>query len=168
MKIFTRAKEALLLSDTSPKVTALSMAVGVALAFSPFPGLQFIFAIVLTHWLRLNSMVVIVGILVHNPWTFFPIHLSGIVVGDLVLYRKMQSMDAFREFPWHELGLRTTFSSEFWQENGSLFLSFLLPFFWGHMILAALMAVLSYYLTLKVLKRNPTFDDENGKVESTS
>ncbi|CAM2009867.1 DUF2062 domain-containing protein [Acanthopleuribacter pedis] len=149
MKIFTRAKEALLLSDTTPEVTALSMAVGVALAFSPLPGLQFVIAIILNHWWRLNAMVVIVGILVHNPWTFIPIHLGGIVIGDLILYGSLESMEHFRAFPWGEMTLFNSFSPTWWKTNWPLFMKFFRPFWWGHWVMAAVMAGLSYWLTLK-------------------
>lgn len=168
MKIFTRAKEALLLSDTSPKVTALSMAVGVALAFSPLPGLQFVIAIILNHWWRLNAMVVIVGILVHNPWTFIPIHLGGIVIGDLILYGSLESMDYFRAFPWHELTFFNVVSPEFWAANGPLFMKFFMPFFWGHWVMATVMALLSYYLTLKfVHSHNNYFGTVQSKTATT-
>ncbi len=148
----SRVRHALLYADTPPKLTAASMAVGVALAFSPFPGVHLVAAFLLSKIFRLNPVVVLIGSMIHNPWTMLPIHAFGLMVGDLMLYGHLESVELFRAFPWDELGVATVFKLSFWSQNGDVFLEMLRPFFIGSFAVSAILGLFAYRLTLKFVK----------------
>lgn len=62
-----RIKKEILQADTPPRITAISMAVGVALAFGPLPGLHLLLGFLLNRIFKLNAVIMLVGILIHNP-----------------------------------------------------------------------------------------------------
>ena len=150
---FKRLNDELLKSKTSIKVTSISMAVGVGLAFSPFPGLHLITAFVCIKVFQLNGVVVLAGTLIHNPWTMIPIHMAGLMVGDILIFGDLHSVAQFRLFPWDELGLFSVFSREFWQEHGGVLLGFIKPFFLGSMLLSLGASLLASVLTYYFLNR---------------
>ncbi len=155
MKYFSldRFKKEILNADSTPKVTAVSMAIGVAIAFSPFPGLHLIMGFVLARLFRLNAVILVMGILIHNPWTMVPIHLFGLATGDLVLYGSLTSLDQFKAFPWHDLGLATVFDGAFWSLQWPILRSFIKPFFVGSTLTAVITALPAYKLTLRISLR---------------
>ncbi len=156
MKYFSlkRIKKEILQSSSSPKITALSMGIGVALAFGPIPGLHLITFFIINKLFKLNPVVMLLGILCHNPWTMIPIHLLGLFLGDLVLYQGLVSTEQFKLFPWGELGFSTLFSGPFWNLNGPLLLTFLKPFLVGSTFSAIIFGFSSYYLTFKICSRS--------------
>lgn len=147
-----RFKDEILKSNTPPHLTALSFAMGVAMAFSPFPGLHIFIYFLVCKVLRVNGVVVLVGVLVHNPWTMFPIHLSGIMIGDMLLYGELVSVAQFRTFPWEEFGLLTLFDEAFWKQNGHILLGVFRPFFVGHALMSISFSTSSYFLVRKFLR----------------
>jgi len=149
---FSRMRDEVLHARTPPKITAASMAVGVGLAFSPFPGVHLLVAFIVSKLFRLNPVVVVVGSLIHNPWTMLPIHLFGLMVGDMMLYGHLESVDLFRAFPWSDLGFSTLFSAGFWSQHGHLFLSLLRPFFLGSLAVSGVLAAVAYKATRKALR----------------
>lgn len=157
-----RIKKEILHADCTPAMAALSFSVGIGLAFSPFPGIHIITAFILTRFTRLNGVLMLLGILIHNPWTMIPIHMLSIVIGDLVLSGELVSMEAFKAFPWEQLVMFNVFSMEFWREHGGVFLSLIEPFFVGHMILSVITMAISYKLTLVYIARHM---DEFGQNE---
>lgn len=149
-----RIKKEILDADCTPAMAAFSFSVGIGLAFSPFPGIHIITAFVLTRFTRLNGVLMLLGILIHNPWTMIPIHMLSIVIGDLVLSGELVSMEAFRAFPWEQLVMLNVFSVDFWSEHGGVFLSLIKPFFVGHTILSIITMALSYKLTILFINRH--------------
>lgn len=158
MRFFSirRFRDLVLGAETPPQKTAMSLAIGVGLAFGPTPGLHWILAFILMRVLKLNSFVTIAGTLFHNPWTAIPIHLFGLIVGDICLTGHMQSIQQFDAFPWAELGLNTVFSGDFWQENSQVLYSFIKPFLLGSTINAVAFAFIGYYITLRYVRRFAT------------
>ena len=154
MKYFSlaRIKSEIRDSQASPQLTAFSLAFGVSLAFSPLPGMHLAIGFLITRLFRLNGILVILGILIHNPWTALPIHLSGLLVGDLLLYQDLVSLENFRSFPWKEIGPVTVFKGEFWHQNGSLLLLFVKPFIFGSLFNGSLLGLICYKLTLKACR----------------
>ncbi len=137
-----------------PRVTAVSLAVGVAIAFSPFLGFHLVLVFILSKIFRLNTILVLLGSLVHNPWTMLGIHLAAIVEGDLLLSGQITSIENFRMFPWRELGLTTMFSRSFWELNGQYLLAIFWPFFFGSLLQSAIFGPLTYHVTIRFLIRN--------------
>ena len=64
--------------DESPWRTALALAVGVFLSFTPFWGFQTILALLLATVFRLNRAVTITGTWLNLPW-FAPVVYAGAV-----------------------------------------------------------------------------------------
>ena len=61
-------------SNSSPKKLAASFALGVFIAFSPFPGGHTIM-VFLAHWLfKLNFPVLFFATSINNPWTIIPFY----------------------------------------------------------------------------------------------
>lgn len=65
----------LLLTETSIRKLALSISLGIFIAFSPFVGLHTFMAIALCWLLSFNLVVTIaVSSLINNPWTMIPVY----------------------------------------------------------------------------------------------
>ena len=155
MKYFSlqRIKKVITQADTPPHITAISMAVGVSLAFGPLPGLHLVLGFLINRIFRLNPVVMLVGILAHNPWTMIPIHLTGLFTGDLILYQKLVSAGQFESMPWDQIGVFSFVDSAFWAEHGQTLASFLTPFVVGHLILSTTTGIISYKLTHMLARR---------------
>lgn len=149
-----KIRQNVLYARTPPKKTALSLAIGIGLAFGPLPGLHLIGAFVLTRVFRLNGLVMVTGVFVHNPWTMIPIHGLGLVLGDLLLHGHLASIENFQMFPWEDIGFFTLFKREFWQTNGQVFLTLLPSFLIGSTISALVTGISTYQITVRYLTRN--------------
>lgn len=153
---FHYLKNVLLNANTPPKVTAFSLALGVWIAFSPFLGLHFISAIVLVRLFKLNGILLFAGIMIHNPWTMLPIHLSGLLVGEFLTPGGFSSLNQFHLFPWQELSFFSLFGRDFWVENWALLRVFVTPFLLGSLLLSSVFGTLSYHLALRFIKHDGT------------
>lgn len=147
-----RFKNEIFQAGTPPRTTAISLALGIWLAFSPIPGLHFVIAFLAARIFKLNGVVLILGVMVHNPWTMLPIHMLGLMVGDLVLTGHLQSLDQFQQFPIGELGLSTIFRRSFWLQHGPALSDFVRPFVVGHLIMNTVLALICYRYTLYLLR----------------
>ena len=156
MKYFSiaRIKKEILQSDAGPKMTAISLATGIAIAFSPFPGIHIIFLIILIKVFKLNGVLALAGVLVHNPWTMVPIHFAGLAVGDLLLHGNLAVLDNFRLLPWDDIGFTTFFTKSFWLDNAVVLKSIFLPFLFGSTLLSLTFGAVSYRITFGFLSRN--------------
>jgi len=153
-----KIRQNVLYARTPPKKTAISLALGVALAFGPLPGLHLISAFMLTRFFRLNGLVMVTGVFVHNPWTMLPIHALGLVLGDLLIYGHLASIESFQLFPWQEIGFFTLFKASFWQSNGEIFLIILPSFLLGSCITALITGAFTYQVTWRYLSRSHPFE----------
>ncbi len=149
-----RFKDEVLKSEGSPRTTSVSLSLGVFLAFSPFPGLHLVIAFISCRVFRLKPVVMLAGVLVHNPWTMIGIHMAGLILGDFILFGKLTSLDTFRLFPWKEFGLRQVFSGDFWSLNGHYLADIYWPFFLGSITLSFLFGFLSFQIVMRFLRRN--------------
>lgn len=160
-KMLRNLRTSVLYAKTPPSRTALSLAIGVGIALGPLPGLHLLVTFALLKFFRLNSIVLLGGVFVHNPWTMIPIHALGLTIGDLLLYGKFASIEGFRSFPWEQFGFFSLFKPIFWQQNRELFLSMLAPFALGSTVMAVVGGVLTYKLALNYLKRNLPDNDHD-------
>lgn len=159
---FKRFKDEILLASTPPIKTATSLALGVALAFSPFLGLHIVLAFTCIRIFRLNGVVLLAGLLIHNPWSMIPIHMLGVMIGDLMLSGGFESMEQFQNFPWKELGLTTLFSKEFWMENSPTLAVLLKPFLIGHLLMSTVCGIVSYKLARRLLQKKQAKHDKSS------
>jgi uncharacterized protein (DUF2062 family) len=81
-----KARLAALLSlDDSPWRTALALAIGVFLSFTPFWGFQTLLALLLATVFRLNRAVTVTGTWLNLPWFAPFIYAGAVKLGALML-----------------------------------------------------------------------------------
>ena len=81
-----RARLSALLSlDDSPWRTALALAIGVFLSFTPFWGFQTLLALLLATVFRLNRTVTVTGTWLNLPWFAPFIYAGAVKLGALML-----------------------------------------------------------------------------------
>ena len=76
---------ALLQLDDSPWRTALALAVGVFLSFTPFWGFQTLLALLLATVFRLNRAVTVTGTWLNLPWFAPFVYAGALKLGALML-----------------------------------------------------------------------------------
>jgi uncharacterized protein (DUF2062 family) len=72
LRSFFRALENLAVLDEAPRRTAMALALGVGLSFSPLLGLQVLIAVGITLAFRLSRIAVLVGLCANVPWIMLP------------------------------------------------------------------------------------------------
>lgn len=77
--------ETLVLKERSPYKLALSVSVGLYIAFSPFLFMHTIMVLASVWLFSLNLPAVFLGAVVSNPWTVVPCSFAGYWVGELFL-----------------------------------------------------------------------------------
>lgn len=76
---------ALLSLDDSPWRTALALAIGVFLSFTPFWGVQTLLALLLATVFRLNRAVTVTGTWLNLPWFAPFVYAAAVKLGALML-----------------------------------------------------------------------------------
>jgi hypothetical protein len=76
---------ALLQLDDSPWRTALALAIGVFLSFTPFWGFQTVLALLLATVFRLNRAVTVTGTWLNLPWFAPFVYAGALKLGALML-----------------------------------------------------------------------------------
>lgn len=136
MKYFSKLKDYILRfikKGLSPHEIALSLAVGVFVAFIPVFGTHTVIAIVLASILRVNTLIVLLGAQISNPVSFpFQIFISA-EVGNLILNGAL---------------LEIKFSKEI-----NYLSHYLWPIIVGSLVLGTGLSVISYFLIKFFLKK---------------
>lgn len=70
----------------SDQQLALSCAVGLYVAFSPFPGAHTVLMLLLKWLMRLNFPVLFLATSVNNPWTMIPLYSLDYVFGYWIVH----------------------------------------------------------------------------------
>jgi uncharacterized protein (DUF2062 family) len=122
----------------SPERLALSLAIGVFVAFSPLFGLHTLLVILVAFLLRLNVPLAVAGAFVNNPWTMVPMYAGALAVGLWVTGYQGGAPDlgACLAEGHGFLGLVRLVMAEL--------RPFLLPFVLGCLVLGLLAALLAY------------------------
>jgi uncharacterized protein (DUF2062 family) len=84
-RLWTGRLGALLQLDDSPWRTALALAVGVFLSFTPFWGFQTLLALLLATAFRLNRAVTVTGTWLNLPWFAPFVYAGALKLGALML-----------------------------------------------------------------------------------
>jgi uncharacterized protein (DUF2062 family) len=138
VKYFTKLKDTIVRfskKGLSPKEIALAIAIGNFIGFIPIMGTHTITAFVLSHILRLNTLIVILGSQISNPISYpFQLFISA-EVGSFILKGKF---------------LEITFSSEI-----NYIDYYILPIIVGSIILGSMVSTLSYILIKNFLYKIP-------------
>ncbi|OGF48233.1 MAG: hypothetical protein A2231_04310 [Candidatus Firestonebacteria bacterium RIFOXYA2_FULL_40_8] len=124
-------------NDSPPRVAA-GVAIGVFLGIFPTFGLGLVLAYILAVIFRINKAAAVAGSLIMNPLTTpFFWTLSAILGGTLI--------GAERDFILEELK-----SGRIFKAIGPAFYAYML----GNIIISAVFAVVSYFVTLEIIKRH--------------
>jgi uncharacterized protein (DUF2062 family) len=139
-----RLLETLLKVNDSPERTALAFSLGVFLAFSPLLGLHTVLGVALAFLFNLNRVAVIVGVYTNTPWTLAPFYAFATYVGTF-FYK------APRTAPLPKLALKEALNPHFWRALAGQW-PLLIPMFIGSTILALIIAVIAYPVSLHLIK----------------
>jgi uncharacterized protein len=139
----------LLAIDDPPERTALAFSIGVFIAFSPFLGLHTIMATALAFIFRFNKIAIYTGTFINNPiLTLVPIILASYAVGALMMGRPLglpaEGVELLKE-P-HLL------TGAYWRRLLAHSADVLVPFAIGGLLLSAVCSLVSYPLTLRMLR----------------
>jgi uncharacterized protein (DUF2062 family) len=141
-------KKLLHIEDT-PERTALAYAIGIFLGFSPFLGFHTLSGIAIAFLFGLNRVAVLLGVWSNTPWWLVPYYMIATWVGMRVL-RFQIDKTAIQEI--FRLGMDQGFiGSDFWSRVTSQW-GFLLSFLIGSLILATLLSLVAYPLSLRWIK----------------
>ena len=141
-------KRLLHIEDT-PERTAFAYSLGVFLGFSPFLGFHTIGGVIIAFFFRLNRPAILLGVWSNTPWWIIPYYTFGTWVGMSLTGFRIES-PALKEML--HLGMTGGFfSSEFWTSLASQW-SFFVSFTVGSLILATLLALAVYPLSLKWIR----------------
>lgn len=141
-------KKLLHIEDT-PERTALAYSIGVFLGFSPFLGLHTLAGLVIGFLFGLNRVAILLGVWTNTPWWIIPYYMVATWVGMRVtgfqiekgILKKLFQMEIDQEF----------MSSDFWSRITSQW-GLLLSFMIGSLILATLLSLVAYPLSLRGIK----------------
>jgi hypothetical protein len=141
MRYFAKLKNFLIRfskKGLTPNEIALGVAIGMLIGFFPILGTHTLLAIGMAHFLRLNTLIVLLGTQICNPISFpFLIFMSA-EIGNLLINGSL---------------LKITFSKE---------LNYMSHYFWpimlGSFVLGAAVSGISYFLIIRFLKRRHRHD----------
>jgi len=141
-------KQVLHIEDT-PEKTALAYSIGVFLGFSPFLGFHTLGGIALAFLFNLNRVAVLLGAWMNLPWWIIPYYTVATWVGmqvigfhfDLSVFAGILQLGMDKGF----------FHSDFWSRLTSQS-GLLLSFAVGSLMLAALLSLIAYPLSLRWIR----------------
>ncbi len=149
--MFRTTLRRLLAIDDPPERTALAFSIGVFIAFSPFLGLHTITATLVAFLFRFNKIAIYAGTFINNPFlTLIPIIIVSYALGALVLGRPLSiSADGIELLKNPRI-----LSSDYYRQVFFQSWHIVWPFTVGAMMLSVICSLLSYPLTLWVLRRH--------------
>jgi uncharacterized protein (DUF2062 family) len=141
-------KKLLHIEDT-PERTALAYAIGIFLGFSPFLILHTLVGLAIAFLFRLNRVAILLGIWSNTPWWIVPYYMFATWIGMWVTGFWIDWATLKEIF---QLGMDQGFtSSHFWGRITSQW-GLLLSFLIGSLILATLLGLVAYPLSLRFIK----------------
>lgn len=139
-------------TDDTPSRIARGVAIGVFMAWLPLLGLQMMLVLGLSFIFRANKVVGLPIVWISNPFTLGPIYYPSYLLGSAMLKLQPVSVeDLERRFaavsylPW---------AGRLKELADLLFGGIFYPTFIGSLVVGAVMAVGSYFLTVRAVKRH--------------
>lgn len=150
--IWNRMKAHILHPELSPEQVAWSFALGLSIAWNPLLGLHtgmvFLFCVIFR---RLHRPLMIMAMLVNNPWTMVPIATASTWVGNLVRGRVHSGNLAHVQ--WHEIGWRSFLTWDGFEAMTTMLRPILRSYLIGGTICTLLALPLGYFFMLWLTKR---------------
>jgi len=141
-------KKLLHIEDT-PERTALAYSIGIFLGFSPFLGFHTLTGLAVAFLFNLSRLAILIGVWSNTPWWIVPYYTIATWVGMWITGFQIDKVSLKEMF---QLGMDQGFmNSDFWSRvasQGGLFLSFMI----GSLILATLLSLIAYPISLKWIK----------------
>ena len=151
-QVLSDIKKALFNEETSPHIRALSAAIGMFIAFSPFLGFHNLMAIGIMLLFRKIDKVLIIGFTwINNPWTTIPMYAAGLKLGEMICCPN-NSFD-ISSIDWHMFTLANFLNGKAWTYLINDLKAIIYPFFIGATVLGLVAAVITYFVILFLLKR---------------
>jgi len=148
VRIKNLIKRLLHVEDT-PERTALAFSVGIFLGYSPFLGFHTLGGIAVAFLFGLNRVAVLLGVWSNTPWWIVPYYGVATWLGMWLTGFQFQRESLEEMF---RLGMEKGFlRSDFWERLTSQW-GVLLSFVIGSLVLAALLSLVLYPLSLKGIK----------------
>jgi uncharacterized protein (DUF2062 family) len=141
-------KKLLHIEDT-PERTALAFSLGIFLGFSPFLGFHTLTGLTIAFLFKLNRVAMLLGVWSNTLWWLVPYYAVATWLGMWVIRFRINGATLKEIF---RLGKDQGFiTSDFWIRVSSQW-GFLLSFMIGSLILAALLSLAAYPLSLKWIR----------------
>jgi uncharacterized protein (DUF2062 family) len=149
MRQFKDLIKRLLHIEDTPERTALAYSIGVLLGFSPFLGFHTLMGLAIAFLFNLNRVAILLGVWSNMPWWTIPFYTMATWLGMWVTGFRVENWNTKEMF---QIGIDHGFlSSDFWSRAGSQW-NLLLSFLIGSQILATLLSVIVYPLSLRWIK----------------
>jgi uncharacterized protein (DUF2062 family) len=157
-----RTVEDLARVEAAPQRTAVALAVGVGLSFSPLLGLQILLGIGAALAFRLSRVAVLIGLCANVPWVMVPWY-AGTTAAAATLLGTSSTVDVSER-------LRRIFSvpfyqAAFWGHAADLLDAFFWPFLVGPSLGALTLAMISYAVALRVLTERARLRKESASAD---
>jgi uncharacterized protein (DUF2062 family) len=138
--------------ELSPEQVAWSFALGLSIAWNPLLGLHtgmvFLFCLIFR---RLHRPLMIMAMLVNNPWTMVPIATASTWVGNL-LRGRFNSVNLAR-VQWHDIGWRSFLTWDGFEAMTTMLRPILKSYLIGGTICTLLALPIGYFFMLWLAKR---------------
>jgi uncharacterized protein (DUF2062 family) len=152
-------RKLLQIQDT-PERTALAFSIGIFLGFSPFLGLHTLTGLAIAFLFRLNRLAILVGVWTNTPWWLVPYYTLATWLGMWVVRFRIDWATLEGMFQsGKEKGFLT---SEFWTQVASQW-GLLGSFLTGSLILALLLSLIAYPLSLKGIRLYRSYRNGKGR-----
>jgi uncharacterized protein (DUF2062 family) len=149
MRRFRELLKKLLQIEDTPERTALAYAIGIFLGFSPFLGIHTLSGLAVAFLFKLNRVAILLGVWSNTPWWLVPYYTLATWLGMWVVRFRIDWATLEGMF---QLGKEKGFlTSEFWMQIASQW-GLLASFLTGSMILALLLSLIAYPLSLRGIR----------------
>lgn len=149
MHRFKGLLERLLHIEDTPERTALAFSIGIFLGFSPFLGLHTLTGLAIAFLFKLNRVAILLGVWSNTPWWLVPYYTLATWLGMWVVRFRIDWVTLEGTF---QLGKEKGFlASEFWMQIASQW-GLLASFLTGSLILALLLSLIAYPLSLRGIR----------------
>jgi len=150
--IWNRLKAHILHPELSPEQLAWSFCLGFSVAWNPLLGLHtgmvFLFCLIFR---RLHRHLMIIAMLINNPWTMFPIATASVWVGRVV--RGTTHNQHLAEVQWHEIGWRSFLTWDGFEAMTTMLRPVLKSYLIGGTLCTLLALPIGYFFMLWLAKR---------------
>lgn len=146
----------------SPHSIALGAAFGIAIAMTPFFGLQLILTFIFDFIFKANITASLISSIIGNPLTFPFIWISGYKLGNFILSNENIDNTSFLTSIEQ---IKEAFQTSNWNLIENSALAILTPMTIGGLLLGFIFGIITYIFTIKAIKKYKLQKQEKLKVK---